>query len=200
MTNEIAQEQALESFKDISPYVAASLSGTDFDGTNFIIKFFNRTFLLSHPEGQIKEVGEEKPFPRWLRLVILHYLLQADGTAVADEWISYRQLPGATFFQQRFMNMAINPLTKGFGDDIEGFKRGGLALGGDPITRTGDAGFRFLALPRIPMAVILYLGDEDVQSAVNVLFDGAAIAYLPTEDLSLMGTYLNGMQKYRTPK
>jgi len=95
------------------------------------------------------------------------------------------------------MSMAIGPLTKGFGNDLEGFKRAGTILGGEPITRTGDAGFRFLALPRIPMACILYLGDEEVQSSVNVLFDASAPAYLPTEDLSIVGTYLNSMQKYR---
>ena len=200
MGNEAALEKALEEFKDLAPYVAAAKSGTSFDDGKFTVKFFGRTFTISHPDGELEEIdGEGKPYPGWLRIVMLHYLLQSDGTAVADHWITYRQLPGANFFEQRFMNMAINPLTKGFGNDIDGFKRGGLALGGDPISRTGDAGFRFLALPKIPMACILYLGDEEVGPGVSVLFDAAATAYLPTEDLSLMGSYLNAMQRYKTP-
>ncbi|MBM3132237.1 MAG: DUF3786 domain-containing protein [Chloroflexi bacterium] len=197
MAYDVALEKALEEFKVLKPFVAAARSGTDFAHGKFKIRFFNRTFLLSHPAGEIEEVEAKGTFPAWLRIVMLHYLIQADGTPVADHWITYRELPGAVFFERRFMSMAIGPLTKGFGNDLEGFKRAGTILGGEPITRTGDAGFRFLALPRIPMACILYLGDEEVQSSVNVLFDASAPAYLPTEDLSIVGTYLNSMQKYR---
>ncbi|MDD5093914.1 MAG: DUF3786 domain-containing protein [Dehalococcoidia bacterium] len=200
MAYEIALNKALDDFAKLSPYVAAAKSGTDFDGKNFRIRFFNRAFLLSHPEGNIQEAANPAPFPQWLRLVMLHYLIHSDGTAVADEWITYRQLPGALFFERRFFTMAINPLTKSFGEDIEGFRLGALALGGEVITRTGDAGFRFLALPRIPIACILYLGDEEVQSSVAIFFDAAASAYLPTEDLSLLGSYLNTLQRYKTPK
>lgn len=198
MAYDIALEKALEDFKTLKPFVAAAKSGTDFAGGKFKVKFFNRTFLLSHPDGEIEEVASKGTFPAWLRIVMLHYLIQAEGTAVADHWITYRELPGAVFFERRFMSMAITPLTKAFGNDLEGFKRAGLVLGGEPITRTGDAGFRFLALPKIPMACILYLGDEEVQPSLNVLFDASAFAYLPTEDLSIVGTYLNSMQKYRT--
>ncbi|MBT4513306.1 MAG: DUF3786 domain-containing protein [Chloroflexi bacterium] len=200
MSFEDAVDKALEDFGKLSPFVAASKSGTDFKNGKFVVKFFNRTFLISHPDGEVEEVGGEEGYPKWLRVLLMHYLSQADGTAVADKWIAYRQLPGGNFFEQRFLNMSINPLTKAFGDDIEGFKRGCLALGGEPITRTGDAGFRFRALPKIPMACILYLGDEEVQPAVNVLLDAASFAYLPTEDLSLLGAHLNSMQRYRTQK
>ena len=198
MGYEEALGKALDDFGGLRPFVAASKSGTDFADGKFIIRFFSRTFRLSYPEGEVEEADGEEGYPKWLRILLMHYLIQADGTAVADQWVAYRQLPGGNFFEQRFMNMCISPLTKGFGEDLEGFKRGGMALGGDPITRTGDAAFRFLALPKIPMACILYLGDEEVQPSVNVLFDAAAFAYLPTEDLSLLGIYLNGMQRYRT--
>ena len=199
MGNGIALAKALDDFGNLRPYIVAAKSGTDFDQGVFKVGFFNRTFRISHPAGEIKEIDGENSYPGWLHLVILHYLIQADGTPVADHWITYRQLPGATFFERRFMNMSINPLTKGFGNDIEGFKRGATSLGGEPISRTGDAGFRFNALPRIPMACVLYLGDEEVQSSVNVFFDASSAAYLPTEDLSLLGMYLNVMQRYKTP-
>lgn len=198
MAYDIALEKALAEFQTIKPYVAAAKSGTDFSEGAFKIKFFNREFLLSHPAGEIEEKGPSKALiPAWLRVVLLHYVVQADGTPIADYWIPYRQLPGAIFFEKRFVSMAIGPLTRAFGNDLEGFKRAGAALGGEPITRTGDAGFRFQALPRVPLACILYLGDEEVQPSVNVLFDASAPAYLPTEDLSILGSYLNSMQKYR---
>ena len=198
MAHEDALIQALADFKTLRPFVAAAKAGVDMVDGKFIIPFFNRTYKLSFPEGELEEADDQQGYPKWLRVLLLHYLIQADGTGPADTWIAYRQLPGANFFEQRFNNMCINPLTEAFGHDLEGFKKGGEALGGEPITRTGDAAFRFKALPSVIMACILYLGDEEVQPAVNVLFDASAIAYLPTEDLSLLGVYLNGMQRFRT--
>ena len=199
MAYDIAMDKAIEEFAKLRPYVAAAKSGTDFNADRFSVQFFNRTLHLSYPEGDIEEVGASVAPLQWLHVLLLHYLVQADGTPVADKWISYRQLPGATLFEARFMNMSILPLTKAFGNDMEGFKRGAVALGGLPITRTGDAAFRFFALPNLPIACILYLGDEEVQPSVNVLFDASASSYLPTEDLSLLGSYLNAMQRYKTP-
>jgi len=49
----------------------------------------------------------------------------------------------------------------------------------------------FLALPRLPMAVVLYLDEEGLSPSVNVLFDATAAEYLPTEDLILIGEYLS---------
>ncbi len=196
MAYEEALNKALEDFSGLRPFVAASKSGTEFADGVFDIPFFNRRFRLSYPDGEVEEVDGEEGYPAWLRVLLLHYLTQADGTRLADTWITYRQLPGAGFFEQRFANMAINPLTRAFGNDLDGFKRGGLGLVGEPITRTGDAAFKFLALPKVPIACILYLGDEEVDPSVNVLFDASAVAYLPTEDLSLLGAYLNTMQRY----
>ena len=49
---------------------------------------------------------------------------------------------------------------------------------------------RFRLLPRIHMAVILYVGDEEFGPRVNVLFDRAASHYLPIEDLAVLGGML----------
>jgi hypothetical protein len=95
--------------------------------------------------------------------------------------------------------MAVNPFLRTFGDDVEAFSKAGEALGGIPMTRTGDAAFKFIALPRIPMACIFYQGEEGIPSAVNILFDAAVEHYLPTEDLSLLGVYLVGALRKAKP-
>jgi hypothetical protein len=201
MSYDVAWERALEDMKDIRPYVVASMSGADYDGERFRLPFFNRTFVISYPEVRVQELDEESAPPQWLQVLLLHYLLNAKGVPVADEWIAYRQLPGANFFEQRFMNMAVNPLRRAFENDIESFKRAGSALGGMPMSRSGDAAFRFLALPRIPIACIFYLGEEEIPSTINILFDAASYTYLPTEDLSLVGVYLSyAMQNYKKSK
>ncbi|MBF8265635.1 MAG: hypothetical protein HW384_1499, partial [Dehalococcoidia bacterium] len=180
---------AWQELQNLSPYVVGAKSGADFKEGRFHLPFFNRTILIPMPRGKVTD-DKSNPLPPWLELLILHYLVTADGTPEADQWITYRQLPGAALFESRFNNMAIRSLLQAFGNDLEGFHKAGEAMGGIPMSRTGDASFRFLALPQLPMAVILYLGDEEVSPSVNVLFDANAPHYLPTEDLSYLGVYL----------
>ena len=177
----------------ISPYVVASQSGASFEGGGFIIPFFHRSFSVHYPDVKVAEVGCDTPPPRWLEILLMHYLINADGTPISGMWVTYRYLPGARLFDQRFTNMAVQPLLDYFGNDADGFRQAGLSIGGRPMTRTGDAAFRFLALPKIPIGCILYLGDEEVSPSINILFDAAAPHYLPTEDLSLLGSYLSAI-------
>ncbi|UCC59331.1 MAG: DUF3786 domain-containing protein [Dehalococcoidia bacterium] len=200
MANDAAHQKALEEMKEIVPYAVASKSGTDYDGSRFRIPFFNRVFIVHYPEIKVIEEGNSAPVPQYLEIILLHYLLQASGVPVTDEWIAYRQLPGSALFSARFMQMAVNPLLKAFGDEVEAFRKAGEAVGGIPIIRTGDVAFRFTALPRIPIACIYYQGEEGLASSVNILFDASAEHYLPTEDLSLLGVILVGALRKAKPK
>lgn len=181
---------AWQELQSLSPFVVAAKSGADFQAGRFRLALFNRPIFVPWPRGQVADEGGEA-VPPWLELLLLHYFVTADGTPVADQWIAYRQLPGAALFQGRFYNMAIRSLVPAFGHDREGFCRASEALGGIAMSRTGDAAYRFLALPHLPMSVILYLGDEEVAPSVNILFDASAPHYLPTEDLSYLGSYLS---------
>ncbi len=175
----------------LSPLVAASMSGASFDGGRFTMPFFHRSFTVHLPEVKVAEVGSDTPPPRFLEILLMHYLANADGTPVSGMWVTYRHLPGANLFEQRFTNMALRPLLDSFGNDAEGFRQAALSIGGRPMTRTGDAAFRFLALPKIPMGCILYLGDDEMSPSINILFDAVAPHYLPTEDLSYLGLHLS---------
>ncbi len=199
MGNEEALQRALEEMKGIVPYAVASKSGCDFDGGRFRVPFFNRVFLVSHPDIRVEEEGTGAKVPQYIDIILLHYLLQADGTPLADQWIAYRQLPGANLFERRFQQMAMIPLQRIFGNDLEGFSKAGEAIGGDPMSRTGDAAFKFMALPKVPIGCIYYEGEEGIPSSINVLFDASAPNYLPTEDLSLLGVYLVGALKKVKP-
>ncbi|TET39887.1 MAG: DUF3786 domain-containing protein [Dehalococcoidia bacterium] len=199
MRFDIAYRKAQKEVEGLSPYVVASMSGASFEEGKFIIPFFNRSFFVHYPEVKVEEAGSDTPPPRWLEILLMHYLVTADGTPISGMWITYRYLPGTRLFEQKFTNMALRPLIDTFGNDAEGFRHASLAIGGTPMARSGDAAFRFLALPKIPMGCILYLGDEEVSPSINMLFDAAAPHYLPTEDLSLLGNYLSAtLQRYKS--
>lgn len=190
MPLDAAYLKAVEALKAANPYIISAKSGADFENGDFRIRFFNRTFIISHHDIRTLEVGVDKPVSQRIELLLYHYLLTADGSAIADEWITYRQLPGAFLFEERFGAQATSRLLRAFDKNLDAFRRAGEALGGTPMTRTGDAGFRFMALPRLPVGCVIYLGDEEVPGSAVILFDKSAPHYLATEDLSILGHYL----------
>ncbi|MFA4965898.1 MAG: DUF3786 domain-containing protein, partial [Thermoleophilia bacterium] len=74
---------------------------------------------------------------------------------------------------------------------LERFAQAAAALGGEALG-LADASFRFQALPRVPVAVLLWAGDEEFPARAQLLFDAAAGHYLPAEDLAGLGGWLVG--------
>ncbi len=120
MGYEAAYQKAKKDLEGINPYVVASMSGVSFDEGRFIIPFFNHSFFIHHPAVKVEGLDRDTPLPQWLEILLMHYLLTADGTPVSDMWINYRHLPGAQLFERRFDKMAIARLTNTFGNDARG--------------------------------------------------------------------------------
>jgi glutathione S-transferase len=125
------------------------------------------------------------------RILLLHYLLTADGTPLSDRWIAFRNLPGGLGYDGAFQRRANLRLANAFGANRKAFEKAARALSGEQLT-FGDASFLFRVLPRVWLAVVLHLEDEEFPASANVLFDAAASHYLPTEDLAVLGGILAG--------
>jgi hypothetical protein len=123
--------------------------------------------------------------------LLLHYLLTADGTPPADRWIAFRNLAGGLGYDAAFQGRANLRLARAFGTDRPAFEAAARALGGERLS-FGDASFSFRLLPRVWLAVVLNLADDEFTANANVLFDGMASHYLPTEDLAVLGGMLAG--------
>ena len=187
--------KAVESMMRVDPRTAASASGVEYEEDKFIIPLFNRTYTVKFPRGETAEIGADVQVPKMLEVLLMHYLTHADGTAVSGMWISYRQLPGAKLFEQKFINLVSRPMLEFFGSNIDGFCELASALGGQPMDSTSDAAFWFKALPKLPIACIFNIGEEEIPTSINVLFDESAPHYLPTEDLTILGGIMNSFMK-----
>jgi hypothetical protein len=124
-----------------------------------------------------------------IQIVLLHYLLMADGSPPADRWLAFRELPDGLFYAQAFAGHAEGLLAEKLGADLARFKRAAEALGGRPLD-LADAAYRFQAFPRLAVAALLWAGDEDFPPQARILFDANAGYYLPTEDLAGIGDWL----------
>lgn len=123
--------------------------------------------------------------------LVLTYLQTADGASSADRWISFRELPDGGFYHRAFQGYAADRLSKRWGLDLDGFVAACRALGGTRLD-LGDAGFSWRVLPRVDLATIYWLGDEDFPSRASVLFDANAHHYMVTDGLAILGSHLVG--------
>jgi len=189
-----ALKQAIQNLQKLDPYRAAYLAGCDYHpderGGRFSVPFFSQQHEVTFPTIAVLNAGGAEA-DITTRLLILHYLIHADGVQPADSWIAFRELPDGRVYDAAFQRRSPLRIAQTYGKDARGFAAAAEALGGERI-QFGDAAYRFRLLPRLAMAIILHLGDDEFAPAVNVLFDAAAGHYLPTEDLAVLGGMLAG--------
>jgi hypothetical protein len=155
----------------------------------FRVPFLGTQYDILWPTAHIVLTGRETEADIATRILLLHYLIHADGTPLASHWIAFRNLPGGLGYDAAFQKRASQRLAHKFGRDRTAFDKAARRLGAERLA-FGDAAFLFRALPRVWLAVILYLADEEFPPGANVLFDAAASHYLPTEDLAVLGGML----------
>jgi hypothetical protein len=187
-----ALKQARAALQKLDPYKTAFTAGCDYlpaeEGGEIPMRFCNEPYVISFPGLQVLSASGKEPDTA-TRLILLHYLLHADGSPPADHWIAFRELRDGMVYDPAFQKRSSLRIAQEYGHDAKGFRAAAESLGGERLS-FGDASYMFRLLPRVRMAVILYEGDEEFGPRVNVLFDAAAEHYLPIEDLAVLGGIL----------
>ena len=123
-----------------------------------------------------------------LKLLILRYLVGSSGAPLADEVITFQELPQGGLHLAAFIKWALQPLTRRFGMDAAAFRERALELGAEPapgdLGPRADVGVRFWLFPRAPVYYFLWAGDDEIPASASVMFDGSAPTYLSAESLS----------------
>lgn len=202
-----ALEKALADWASADPMLCADLAHCERRGAFVIVPFFGRRYLVSHPSGAIEQMDDGPaaeaagaPGSRGrsihvsIAILLLHYLLTADAAPEADRWATFRELPGGLFYAAAFASHAETALaalaaSRDAASGVSAFRRNGILLGGVDLD-LADAAMCFQAFPRLRVAAVLWLGDDEFPGQARVLFDASACHYLPTEDLAGMGDWL----------
>jgi hypothetical protein len=143
------------------------------------------------PRGYVIRRADTGQTPtEFTQALILTYLVTADGATPSGRWIAYRDLPDGMFYAQAFRGYAENRLARELGEDgLEAFCRGAERLNGERI-EIGDAGYAFQVFPRVRLAAVYWLGDEDFASRTSVLFEDTGPHYLSTDGLAVLGSHV----------
>jgi hypothetical protein len=174
----------------------AILERSGFDSTHadtLRVPFLDRIYSIDYPHFEFKDssnAGQEVPLQE--QVLILHYLMAVPIPRPTSRWISYREIPGATFYFSAFVKRAIDPLKKAFGQNPAAFCRAAEKLRAHKID-SGDAGYELKVLPAVALQLILWAGDEEFPPDANILFESSIAQVLSPEDAA----WLAGMVVYR---
>ncbi|MCW3491407.1 DUF3786 domain-containing protein [Dethiobacter alkaliphilus] len=178
---------ALRDFAAKDPAVMADLAGGRCieDGRAIVIDYLGQHCTVTHPEGEVT-VRDWPPLPHEELIIILQYLAGASGLPCREQWLSFLELPGGPHHFAPFQQEAIFPLAKALGDDSEKFLQAAETFGATK-TDLGHAGAIIPAFPRLPLAFMIWLGDDEFPAKANILFDASSPTYLPTASLYMLG-------------
>jgi hypothetical protein len=124
-----------------------------------------------------------------VKVLLLHYLLNASGRQLSGNLISFRELKnGASIYYPTFYKRAVTPLIKTFGNCIENLYKASIKLDGVK-EKYGHASVTVNVLPMVPVTYVLWEGEEDIPASGTVLFDDSVEYFLPAEDIVCAGSF-----------
>lgn len=197
-------KQALELGKrglsDKNPDRIASLSGAvvqrDKEGKSSLsLNFLGRNTIISWPELGFSYENAEADVAIQQQILLLHYLHGAwssNGAAITGEWISFQEVPDGKFYLDAFHRRAKNPMVQTFGHRPELMLKLAKEAFGATRSDQGDFSAVVKAFPLVPVALLIWKGDEEFPPEGNILFDRNIVEILSAEDMA----WLSGMVIY----
>nr|HID60190.1 DUF3786 domain-containing protein [Desulfobacterales bacterium] len=192
-----ALELAMERLKHMEIVTCCKNAGLEIkavsqDEKQIEIPYLDRSYKLIITSDKI-DFDQALGTPRLPdQVTILHYLVTAQGEYIRDDWITFRQVPSGEFYYHAFRKRAIDPLVRSFGSQSELLDQVSKRMG-EMVPSPGDKALKVMALPRIPIILALWEGDDEFPPEGNIYFDASISSYLPTEDIA----YLAGATVYR---
>lgn len=128
---------------------------------------------------------------RWQVLVVRYLCAPAPAELTGNEMV-FADIPETRGYQGVYDGRVIKRLCFTVGRTAETLERGALAVGGQPCEGQGDLNFRFQALPRVPVRLVWYAGDEDFPPNAVFLFDSSVVHVLAPEPIIVLSELIVG--------
>lgn len=158
-------------------------------GGEFRLGFWSREIVLSFPEFSGKYLDSGDDINTFDLTMLAYYFDVSDGAPIAGEWISFNQIPGGMFYAQAFQGYSGDELAKVYVNDADAFIDANEKLGGRREF-FGNVAYSYQVLPRVPIMVVCWLGDEDFPPSYRMLFDANAHHHLVTDAYAILGSNL----------
>jgi hypothetical protein len=185
---------ACASIKGMNLEERAKRAGAEYQkgeaGENITVHFFSDPYHIRFPQIEFY-CPSKKVVSLVTRILLLHYLIRADGNPLTGRYVAYKDIPGGLLYAGVFARRVTEPLQRKFGKSAKSFMEAGIRSGGKPI-EVGDASFVLHAFPYVPLQYVLWEDDEEFPTSVQLLFDASVDHYLTLEDMVVLGQVMTG--------
>jgi hypothetical protein len=192
MQEETIQQATIDPFhwerlSPLHPTDVCNRTGAFYNPTRegFLLPVYNLRYLILPKARKILRVAwndqlvEEELHP-FFTLMVLVYLIEAKEIKPTHTWVSEKDLKGGSTFFRGPHSLQVEELEHLYGKNLDDFMKAGKKLGGSEILY-GDKGFALEVFPKVPLAYILWKGDEEFPPKINVLFDSTIQSHLPLD-------------------
>ena len=158
------------------------------DPPRYVITLLNIEYEVNLSERQIfsTQTGPEPTDAEFLeQLCILAYLINAQDMPPANKFVGPEYLPSGQFFFRGLHSLPTKKLEEAFGESPEKLYEVSKKLDAKQ-SEFGDASIEFHALPRIPITIIIWRGDDEFEARASILFDQTAGNQLPLDALGAL--------------
>jgi hypothetical protein len=158
------------------------------ESDSFVVSLLNTDYLVDPARRMIRvtRASDERPAGYLQQLCILAYLVNAKNLPPADQLVGVEKLDRGGFFFRGSHRLPLETLATVFGPNPQLLHRVGQALNAVPRS-FGDASIELCVLPRIPVTLVVWAGDEEFPARASVLFDQSATLQLPLDVLFAIG-------------
>lgn len=156
----------------------ASLGATRAGGV-IRVTALNRVLIVDLDQRTVMVEGLGVARSVWAVLVV-HYLCAGD-VAVDDRDVSFSYFSDCRSYLSVFGKRIVDRFLATSGRSSESFSRLSDAIGGVRLQGSGMR-YSFSILPRIPVVIARYDGDDEVKAGASVVYRADAERLLPAED------------------
>jgi len=177
----------------LNPELVAARSGASYltqgaGSGRLHFPYWGSSCVLSWPELNGYD-QLDRPLPSFQLALLFYYFLTADGTPVSGRWVSFADLLNGRMYNAAFQGYSGDEVVKVFGQNVNRFREACLSANGVEAD-LASAAFTFQPLPRVPLMLTYWLGDEDFPSSCKILFDESTSRYLPIDACAILGSML----------
>lgn len=182
------EKEAWSKLEHMDPERVAGCAQAEYweDDDVFVLPVLGQSHLVNVEEQQVKEIGvheyslEDKTH---FNLLVPLYLASCTETKPGGKLISPQSLPGGGgFFKKGSHELPTEVIAHHFNSNPHNFIHAGEKLGGSKID-SGDAAIVIPAFPKVPVTIILWLGDLEFPARAQVLLDETAPQHFPLDAL-----------------
>ena len=189
--DKLGLNESWDEFYSLDPQEISMKAGVEFDEAagELYIPFYEEIYKIKLPERVVRFRTTDQELNPFFSVIILHYLVGAQDVPLSSKLISFRELYGGSVYYDAFYNRAVRAIAAHFTDEPELLLEAAEPLSPKRIDK-GDCAVELAVLPKLPLTVIIWKGDEEVSGSANILFDSTANKHLPTEDLAAISELL----------